>query len=44
MHSAVPVCDLGQKKRMKRRASLPKKARRFFCPKSQGCFLKKACY
>jgi hypothetical protein len=36
--SAVPVGDFGQKKRVKRRASSRKKARRFFYPKSWGLF------
>jgi hypothetical protein len=38
----VPVGDFGQKKQIERRASSSKEARRFFCPKSLGCFLGKA--
>jgi hypothetical protein len=34
--SAVLVGDFGQKKRMTRRASSQKEARRFFYPKSRG--------
>jgi hypothetical protein len=35
----VPVGDFGQKKRIGRRAFSQKEARRFFYPKSRGCFL-----
>jgi hypothetical protein len=38
MPSAMPVGDFGQKKRVKRRASLRKRVRRFSCPKSRGVF------